>query len=166
MIVPAVLYKEEIEKEFQKLAFTDRLMFYDGSIENAPHEINLQADWYNQAIINEEKELIGYLSYRVDWYAKTVYNFGLINFKGGPAKTITNAVREVIKQILSYKPHRIDFRCVGSNPAKKRYIKICKFIENNYNFKFNYLPMTDAIRTRQGNWVDCIVFELITKEKE
>ena len=50
MLVPAMCYKEEIERAVARLAYTDKLMWYDGCIENFRHELTDESDKYHFAI--------------------------------------------------------------------------------------------------------------------
>ena len=69
MLVPAVLYKGEITKEFQKLYYTEDMLFETGCLEQWCPEIEdiPSAGRFDYAIVSGNK-LIGFLSYQVDYY--------------------------------------------------------------------------------------------------
>ncbi len=79
MLVPAILYKSEIQKAFQAYNYSDDMAYYTGylgfSLQHIDEENN--GDRYQWAIVNSNKELIGYFSYQIDWYVSCVRNFGL-----------------------------------------------------------------------------------------
>ena len=173
MLVPAACYKEEIEKKFAELAYTEKLMWYDGCIENYRHELPEGEDRYQFAIV-EDGQLFGYISFRVDWYCSQAFNFGLMSFGGeyyhaepyfryisGKA-VVFKAIREVIRMLESFNLHRIDFRCVGGNPAEIRYTGIISMFHKD--FKIRKVAFKDNIKDRQGNYHDTIMFELIRKD--
>lgn len=171
MLVPAITYKEEIEREFQKIQYTDKYLWYTGSIDNYDLEVKTEGDKFAFAIICHE-HLIGYISFRVDWYCSMAYNFSLIRFSdafveiGGEAtRTIANAIREVIRMIESFNLHRIDFRCVSGNPAEKKYESICWKIKDKWEYRTHYQIFHDNIKDRQGNYHDTICYELIRREE-
>lgn len=177
MLVPAITYKEEIEREFKKIQYTDKYLWYTGSIDNYDIEVKTEGDKFAFAIvepcINQYCEVwydvIGYISFRVDWYASCAYNFGLIRFHDKGTKVsqrrITTAIREVILMIEFFKLHRIDFRCVSGNPAEKKYYKIMMKIVKQRRYKFDEMIFHDNIRDRQGDYHDTICYELIRREE-
>lgn len=182
MLVPAITYKETIEQEFKKIQYTDKYLWYTGSIDNYDIEVKTEVDKFAFAIVYQE-ELIGYVSFRVDWYCSMAYNFGLIKFKdevkdkekvdnwGCPVKVNTSrimfaAIREVIRMIESFNLHRIDFRCVSGNPAEFKYWRIMKLVEKSEKWYWHGIKFTDNIRDKQGNYHNTIVYELLRREEE
>lgn len=87
MLVPAILYKEQIQKEFQKYYYTTDMMYETGCLDNwSPNiEENPDEQTYQYAIIGNDNKLIGFLAFRIDWYCSRVYNFGLFSFDRGNA---------------------------------------------------------------------------------
>lgn len=85
MLVPAILYKEQIKKEFQKYYYTTDMLYETGCMCNWSPEIVECPDesQFQYAIIDKNEKLIGYLGYSVDWYASKAYNFGLLSFDRG-----------------------------------------------------------------------------------
>ena len=171
MLVPAIQYKDEIEKEFQRIQYTEKYLWYTGSIDNYDIEVKTEGDKFAFAIVCQE-HLIGYISFRVDWYCSMAYNFSLIRFSdafveiGGVAtRTIANAIREVIRMIESFNLHRIDFRCVSGNPAEFSYWRIMKLVEKSGKWHCHEIKFTDNIRDYRGEYHDTICYELIRREE-
>mgnify|MGYP004454810341 FL=1 len=154
MLVPAILYKEEIIKQFQKLYYTDDMFFETGCLEQwYPNISDMPEEGrFDYAIINGEK-LIGFLSYQVDYYTSKAYNFGLISFdRGNPI--IGRDLFEKLKELVSTM-HRVEWRMVGGNPVEKHYDKFCdKYNGNKYFLK-------DSIRDKDGNYHDDIIYEIV-----
>lgn len=183
MIVPAITYKEEIEQEFKKIQYSDKYLWYTGSIDNYDIEVKTEGDKFAFAIIEPtNEELVGYVSFRVDWYCSMAYNFSLIKFKDiyGKGKQLTDgswecikistriiasAIREVMRMIESFNLHRIDFRCVEGNPARKHYSRICRKVDEQGKYDFNLIVFTDNIRDPHGNYHNTICYELIRREE-
>lgn len=178
MLVPAITYKETIEQEFKKIQYTDKYLWYTGSIDNYDIEVKTEGDKFAFAIVDAKKCLIGYISFRVDWYCSMAYNFGLIKFvdkeriltdRGivtyNTAPLIASAIREVIRMIESFNLHRIDFRCVSGNPAEDKYYLICLKILRQRRYKLDKLTFHDNIKDTHGNYHDMIVYELIRREE-
>ena len=173
MLVPAACYKEEIEKAYARLAYTEKLMWYDGCIDNFRHELTDESDKYHFAIV-ENNTLLGYISFRVDWYCSMAYNFGLMSFIDEYADdndfygckstkpAIFKAIREVIRMVESFNLHRIDWRCVSGNPAERGYLGILKHFEDKYDIARGVFR--DNMKDRHGNYHDTIMFEMIKKD--
>ena len=82
MLVPAILYKDEIIKGMQKYFYTDDMMFETGCMDNWTPNITEcpEGSQFQYAIVDNNEKLIGYLGYAVDWYTSKAYNFGLFSF--------------------------------------------------------------------------------------
>lgn len=176
MLVPAIQYKDEIEKEFQRIQYSEKYLWYTGSIDNYDIEVKTEGDKFSFAIVDAKKCLIGYISFRVDWYCSMAYNFSLIKFvdkeriltdRGiltyNTTPLIASAIREVMRMIESFNLHRIDFRCVSGNPAESKYWKILRQVDKAQKYGIRSLIFTDNIKDTQGNYHDTICYELIRR---
>ena len=171
MIQPAILWKDELSKAFNRKLYTQEYFWFEGGIDNYEREIKEEADKYQFAIV-ESSQVIGFISFRVDWYCSCAYNFGLIKFlpyyfdnltqeyKNSTPKMVS-AIREVIRMIEGFNLHRIDFRCVGGNPAEKGYDRILKMFHGKYNLR--KIDFKDNIKDRQGKYHDAKMYELIRR---
>lgn len=167
MLVPAITYKETIEQEFKKIQYSDKYLWYTGSIDNYDMEVKTEGDKFAFAIItyiHSREVLVGYVSFRVDWYCSMAYNFSLIKFLDAPM-VMARAVREVIRMIESFNLHRIDFRCIQGNPAERSYWRILRQIDLTQKYDIKPLIFTDNIRDYRGNYHDTVCFELIRREE-
>ena len=134
MLKPAVLLKEQLENLFAEFIYTEDYMYYHGYAHD--HElpkIGLEYGLYQYAIIDVDSivnptidgyGIVGFLSYRVDTAIDGVYNFGLISFRKGNMTVVSDALHEFKKLVRDH--NRVEWRCVGDNPASKLYDKICK----------------------------------------
>lgn len=173
MLVPAIVYKETIEQYFKEIEYTDKYLWYTGSIDNYDIEVKTEGDKFAFAIVDKSDELygdivIGYISFRVDWYCSMAYNFSLIKFditQNSPCSTMimASAIREVMRMVESFNLHRIDFRCVSGNPAEFSYWRIMKLIEKSGKWHWHEIKFTDNIRDKQGIYHDTICYELIRR---
>lgn len=168
MLVPAITYKDEIEKEFKRIQYSEKYLWYTGSIDNYDIEVKTEGDKFSFAIVCQE-HLIGYISFRVDWYCSMAYNFSLIRFSdafveiGGVAtRTMASAIREVIRMIESFNLHRIDFRCVSGNPVWRKYEHLLLWFHRR-DWIGNMIVFRDNIKDRQGYYHDTICYELIRR---
>lgn len=158
MLIPAVLYKEEIERLFAEKIYTVDFFYYAGYPQwfMLP-EIKVEENAYQWAILDSEK-LIGYLAYRIDLYTDNVYSFGLISFDKGNiklAKDVYNKLEELIK-----KHHRVEWRVIGGNPAERGYSRFCK------KHKGRKIILKDAVKDLNGNYRNEYIFEIIKEEND
>ena len=151
------LRKDEILKEFQKLHYTDDLMYEVGGCDNYMPQIleEPRKENYQYAIVNSDAKLIGYVSYEIDWYSSQAYRFGLMSFDRGNVlvgKELFNILSHLINDLNL---HRIEWCVVSGNPAERSYDKFCK--------KYNGQKMTfrDYFKDRKGKYHDSKVYEII-----
>ena len=134
MLVPAILFKEQIITEFQRIYFSEDMMYLTGCLEQWCPDIsaNPEEGKFDFAIVSNNR-LIGYLSYHIDYYCSKAYNFGLLK-----------------------KLRKIEWRMVGGNPVEKHYDKFCKKHGGNKHI------LKDSIRDMNGNYRDDIIYEIIS----
>lgn len=153
MLVPAILYKYEIQAKFGKHFYTDSMIYYNGCLESNVPNIEEGYD-YQYAIVDNDK-LIGYFSYRIDWYSSSVNCFGLFSFDKNNKVIGLDVYRELKKIINDYHIHRMEWRMIGGNPVEKHYDRFC---EKYHGKKF---VLTDAIKDRYGKYHNDIIYEII-----
>ena len=168
MIVPAIVYKDEIENQFRRIQYTDKYLWYTGSIDNYNIEVETNENRFAYAIVHNDL-VIGYISFRVDWYCSMAYNFGLIRFADSHDKAatsvMTSAIMQILKMLLSFNLHRIDFRCISGNPAQRNYDGIIDIIEKTQDYWVNKLVFTDNIKDYKGRYHSTICYELLRKKR-
>ena len=157
MIIPAILRKNEIIQEFQKLQYTDDLMYEVGCCDNYMPNIVEEPDsgTYQFAIVDSKDKLIGYVSYRIDWYSSQAHNFGLMSFdRGNPliGKELFGIMTNLIENL---KLHRIEWYMVSGNPVERSYDKFCE----KYNGR--KITLRDTFKDRLGIYHDSITYEII-----
>ena len=156
MLVPAELYKYEIEKQMKLNSYTDEMLYYSGCVGGYNFELN--DDNYGEhkyAIIDSNDKLIGFFAYNIDYYCRKAWNFGLYSFDKGKPVIGFDVFRQLNKLITEYKLHKITWRMIGGNPVGKHYDKFCF---KNLGAK-HYLK--DEIKDKYGNYHDDIIYEII-----
>ena len=155
MLVPAILYKDQIQKEFQKYYYTMDMVYETGSMRNWYPEIIDCPDetQFQYAIVDNNRKLIGYLGYSIDWYTSKAYNFGLFSFDRCNiliGKNVFEKLKELVNTL-----HRVEWRAIGGNPACRGYDNFIK----KYNGKKHILK--DSVRDKKGNYHDDIIYEIV-----
>ena len=158
MLVPAILYKEQIIEGFRKYLYTTDMLYETGGVENwIPKIVDCPEGWqFQYAIVDEDKKLIGYLGYSVDWYVSRAYNFGLFSFDRGNilvGRDVFDKLEELVRTL-----HRVEWRAVGGNPACRGYDNFIKKHNGNKHI------LKDSIKDRDGNYHDDIIYEIVNRE--
>ena len=161
MLVPAMLYKDEIKKQFAKRMYDDDMFYYNGYAHgHEMTEIKPRDNLYQWAIIGKNDNLIGYFSYRINPATSNVYNFGLYSFDKGNA-LVAHDVFKKMKELIE-EHHRIEWRGVSGNPALKGYeIFATRIAEEIPYLRFNIHQMIDVTKDKQGRYHDEYVFEIV-----
>lgn len=157
MLVPAVLYKDEIKRKMLEYKYTNDMMYYSGWLGDSIPNIDDDSEdncTVQYAIVDGDN-LIGYFTYMMDWYTSCASYFGLFSFDRGNKIIGLDVRREMKKIIKEYNVHRISWRMVSGNPVERHYDKFC----DKYGGK--KFVLTDAIRDRAGNYHDDIIYEII-----
>lgn len=156
-LVPAVLFAEEIKKESIKLFYTEDYLLYTGYFDCNPIIVSEddQGGTLNQFAVVYDERLIGYISFRIDYYGSNAYNFGLISFEKGNINIGIALERILDKIIYEYHIHRIEFRCISGNPAKRSYDLFCK------RFNGRCIELKDCFKDRTGKYRNEYIYEII-----
>jgi hypothetical protein len=159
MLKPAVLYKEEIIKEIQKRYYTHDLICFTGSLDNClPNILNEpERGIYQYAIVDQHDKLVGYISYKLDYYDSEVYAFQLISFDEGNW-IIGRDLHCVMTDLLfNQHVHRIEWRAIDTCSIIRHYNK---FIEE---WNGNKSIMHDVFKDEYGHYHDEYIYEIINK---
>lgn len=153
MLVPALLHKEEIERKFAEVMYSDEYFYYLGYAHG--HElprIEPRDNQYQWAIVNKDGNLIGYLAYTIIQDTDTVTYFGMFGFDGNPVLGF-DVVKHLEELIAAHR--RIEWRCIGGNPVLKHYKKFCR------DHNGDYVILHDVVKDNIGNYWDEYIFEIV-----
>lgn len=157
MLIPAILRADEIQEEIKKFFYTDDMMYEAGGMYNWIPDIEEESEdgCFQFAIVDSGDKLLGYLTYKIDWYSSCASQFGIISFDRGNPIVGKDLYTELQKMINDYHLHRIEWRMVGGNPVEKSYDKFC----NKYNGTKHVLK--DAFKDKYGEYHDNIIYEIL-----
>lgn len=158
-LVPATLYKTEIEKKFAERIYDNDMMYYNGyGFNYYVPEIKQQECRKEYACIDDDtEEVIGYFSYKIETLTKTVYNFGLYSFDKGNIGFVKLVFEELEKLTRMF--HRIEWKCVCGNPAEHGYDNFCEK-HNGRKLILHDCSIDDSYQIH-----DCAIYEIITDVK-
>jgi hypothetical protein len=154
MLVPAILYKAEIESAFAKELYTDGYFYYSGYAHcGSLPEINAEDLVYQYAIIDKSEKLIGYICYQVTSSGDCAYNFGLYSFDRGNCIIGKDLYEKMEELVSTY--HRVEWRMVGGNPVQKHYDAFCK------RHNGNRVTLHDMCKDKYGKYHNEYIYEII-----
>ncbi len=137
------------------------MLFETGTLNNWIPDIsdNHNESRYQFAIVDNNKKLIGYLDYCIDWYTSCASRFALMWFDKGNQIISIDILKTMRRLIRGYELHRIEFRMIGKNPVEKHYDRICKHYVGTKHI------LKDAVKDRYGKYHDDIIYEIINRRE-
>lgn len=159
MLRPAILYKNEIEKHFAEVMYSDDYFYYMGYAHGHVFpEVEPRDNIYQWAIVNKTDEVIGWLAYRIDQETDSVYNFGLYSFDKGNALVGKDVFEKIEELIANYR--RVEWRVIEGNPVIRSYDKLC---EKHNGYKTSLHKVT---KDPYGIYKDEYIYEILSKSEE
>ena len=162
MLKPAILYKDELEKLFAAEIYTERYFYYCGYLYyfDLP-VIKAQSEHYQWAIIERDEYLldgvIGYLAYRVNPTTDNVYNFGLYSFDEGNQTVIRDTYDKLEELVRDH--HRVEWRVIDGNHAKRGYDSFCK------KHNGNIVCLHDVTKDLKGEYRNEYIYEIVKESR-
>ena len=158
MLKPAILYKDELEKQFAKYLYTEKYFLYSGySGCNELPSIKTQDDYFQFAILTPKpyavSQVTGYLAYHIDPITDTVDRFGLFSFKLNNVHLAKDVYDKLDELINSHR--RIEWRAIGGNPAIRSYDRVIK------KYNGNKVVLHAVTKDLSGNWRDEHIYEVV-----
>lgn len=159
MLKPAICYKEEIEQALAEYFYTNEMMYYIGANDSYLLHVEEESEngKYQWAVVNNEDDLIGFINYRIDYYASCAYNFGAFSFDKGNilmGKELFELFEKLLKEL-----HKVEFRAVSGNPATRGYDS---FLKRHSDIGIKHI-LKDEFRDTQGNYHDDYIYEFINR---
>lgn len=189
MLVPAILYKDEITREFQKKYYTEEMFYYVGYAQSIVPDIDNQHEeegYYQWAILRKDlqigatrdiedmetspldkEKVIGYFAYHICTSANCVDRFGLISFvdEESLCPTVGKDVFDKMEELTQHH-HRVSWRCISGNPACDAYRRFANKLDNNYeHLSTKEHVLRDVTRDPKGNYRNEHIFEIINSKR-
>ena len=158
MIKPAQLYTEELKRLYCETWYDPKYIYYHSDI--GTQELQFSDNNYERHsfAILENNEVVGYISYRLNWAAKVTYNFGIISFK--QSLVFGKDLMKIIDDIfMKYKMNKMEFFAFSDNPVIKHYYN---FINRFGGREVGILK--ESVLLMDGKLHDSVMFELFAKD--
>lgn len=158
MLAPAQLYKEELQTENIKTWYLPENIYYNFSTGNDYIEI-LENNYncHQFVSVNKNNNIIGYISYDINWEIMSVTNLGIISFQRGNINFIKDVYQAITDIFEKYHMKRLEWFCIKDNPVLKSYEKkVLKFGGSKCG------EFTQSVKLMDGKLHDCVYFEILS----
>lgn len=160
MLRPAQLYKDELQKKNYETWYDPRYMFYNSG--TGAYDIQLadnNCDKHQFVSVDKDDNVIGYISYKIDWQALSADNFGIISYDIGNVQFAKDCYQAICDLFEKYHMNRVSWFAFADNPAIRGYRNLIKKhggVECAYHRQISKL--TD------GKLHDAVQFEIMASE--
>ena len=155
MLKNALSYKDEISKKYKEIMYDLDYQYYMG---NSGREYWFPEDNYEHhsfASVDNNDNVIGAISYRIDRAAKRAYNFGAVSFDRGNLIFTKDLLRAIDNIFCKYGISSIEFFAFEDNPITPTYTKLIeKYGGRIVGILYNQMMLQD------GKLHNSVIFEL------
>lgn len=160
MLKPAQLYKEQLAEEYVKTWYKPENIFYTGwTGDRVPEIPDNNYDSHHFVSVDKKRQLIGYISYSVDWISMNANSFGIISFDKGNLEFVKDVYKAVLDLFDVYHMNRISWYAYVDNPAIRGYRH---FIKKHGGKECGYYRQ--VAKLQDGKLHDSIEFEILAEE--
>lgn len=159
MLRPAQLYQDQLQEKIFKTWYDEKYMFWEGGPGNS--QLNLDDNNYecHQFVsVDKNDDVIGYITYRIDWAAMNADRFGIIGFDENVlfAKDVYKAICNLFEK---YHMNRVSWFAFIENPAVRGYRN---FIKKHGGVECAY--HRQIAKLMDGKLHDSVEFEILAEE--
>lgn len=160
MLKPAQLYKDKLQEKNIETWYDQRYIYYHSG--TGAYDISLpdnNCDRHNFVSVDKEDNVIGYISYKIDWCAMSADNFGIISYDIGNVEFLRDCYTAVVDLFEKYHMNRVGWFAYADNPAVKSYRD---FINKHGGRECAYLRQ--VAKLTDGKLHDAVEFEILAEE--
>lgn len=161
MLRPAQLYEEQLKKLYTETWYDMSKIYYHGWCSSSDIIIqNNNSETHQFVSVDKKDNVIGYLSYSIDWASKCVYNIAIISLADKPNIVFAKDIKQAIDDIFfKYNLNRIYWLAYADNPAVRGYRN---FIKKHGGKECGY--QRQAVILLDGKLHDSVEFEILKSE--
>lgn len=160
MLKPAQLYKKELLEKNMRAWYQPENIYWNGG--PGDYGIDLPDNNYNRhcfVSVDSNNEVIGYISYSVDWEIMSVDGMAVISYSKGNLVFIRDLYKAIRDLFEVYHMNRVSWACYADNPALRGYRN---FIKRYGGKECGYYRQ--IARLQDGKLHDSVVFEILESE--
>lgn len=160
MLKPAQLYKEKLQEENIKSWYKPENIYWHGG--TAEYTIDIPDNNESRhcfVSVDKNENVIGYISYNVDWTAMSAEGWGIISFDKGNIEFVKDLYQAICDCFETYLFNRISWNCYADNPAIRGYRN---FVKKHGGRECAYFRQ--CVKLRDGKLHDALSFEILADE--
>ena len=160
MLKAAQLYREQLEtKNIESWYKQENIYYHGGTGEYMMDVPDNNADSHCFVSVDKDDNVIGYISYSVDWNAMSADNWGMISFDKGNLVFAKDLYQAICDCFEVYHLNRISWNCYADNPAIRGYRN---FIKKHGGRECAYFRQYTKLK--DGKLHDSVSFEILSEE--
>ena len=160
MLRPAQLYKDQLEQKNIETWYRSEYIYWN--VGTGDSMLNLPDNNYNMhcfVSVDKKDNVIGYISYAVDWYSMSADRFGIISYDKGNLIFVKDLYKVICNLFEVYHMNRISWRCYADNPAIRGYRN---FIKKHGGRECGHYRKISKLQ--DGKLHDSVEFEILAEE--
>lgn len=162
MLKSAYLFREELELKIIQTWYDMSNIYWDGSTNRylpSLSEDSLRNNQHQFVSVDENNNLIGYISFYIDDITDTADQFGIISFDKGNLLFIDD-LRSLIQMCFNkFNLNRVQFNCYTDNPAIDGYKLLVKRLGGRPNGIYH-----QCAKLLDGKLHDTMSFEIMRED--
>lgn len=160
MLRPAQLYQEKLQEENIKAWYKPENIFWNGGPGDSAIELpDNNYDSHHFVSVDKKDNVIGYISYSIDWSAMSADRFGIISFRKNSIEFAKDLYKAICDLFEVYHMNRVSWLAFADNPAVKGYRS---FIKKHGGRECAY--HRQLARLQDGLLHDSVEFEILAEE--
>lgn len=160
MLKSAHLYHQELEMKMIDGWYKLENMYYHAyTAEYTPSLPDNNGREHHFVSVDNDDNVVGYISYHVDWQSMSAHSWGLITFQKGNLILIKDLYTVIRNLFEKYNMNRISWNCYADNPVIRGYRY---FVKKFGGKEVGYLH--DASKLLDGKLHDIVIFEILAKD--
>lgn len=160
MIKAAQLYRDKLEQKQIESWYDLRNIYYSGWTGNQTTELpSDNYDSHHFVSVDKDDNVIGYISYNIDWVAMSANDFGIISFNKGNLEFVKDLYEVICNIFGKYHMNRMSWWCFVDNPAINGYRN---FIKKHGGRECGY--RRQVAKLQDGKLHDSVEFEILAEE--
>lgn len=160
MLKPAQLYADELKRKYVEVWYDPEYMYYSGwSGDGEPDIPDNNYDSHHFVSVDNDGNILGYISYSVSFITMSADRFGAISFDKGNmlfAKDLYQVICDVFEKHYF---NRLCWSCIADNPAIRGYRN---FIKKHGGRECAY--HRQICKLMDGKLHDNVEFEILAEE--